>query len=74
MPASSVTWTTTGDQGGSGTSGTVSAVSYGTVFESQTNPSSGGTDIVWTLAPPPSGVHGGTHTLVLRWKVEAVIP
>lgn len=74
IPASHVSWTTTNSQGGFGSNGNLSGVSYGTVFESQTNPTSGSADIKWTLDAPPAGIQAGTHSLVLRWRVEALAP
>jgi hypothetical protein len=74
IPASSVSWTTTSTQGGFGSNGNLSAVGYGTVFESQVNPTSGAADIAWTLDAPPAGIQAGEHTLVLRWRLESIVP
>lgn len=74
IPTSRVSWTTSGVQGGSGTSGTMSDTSYGQVFQSTTSVSSAQVDVHWTLAAVGGGVRAGWHDLTLRWKIESVTP
>lgn len=74
IPASKVSWTTSGAQGGGGTSGTMSDTSYGQVFQSTTSASSAQVDVHWTLASIGGGVRAGFHDLTLRWKLESVTP
>jgi hypothetical protein len=74
IPASKASWTTSNANHGIGSNGTLSSVSYSVVFVGQKNNQPGGIDLTWTLAPPPSGIRAGTHTLTLRWKVEAITP
>lgn len=74
IPASRVSWTTSGAQGGSGTSGTLSDTAYGQVFESATSVTSAQVDVHWTLGAIGGGVRAGFHDLTLRWKIESVAP
>jgi hypothetical protein len=74
IPASKASWTTSNPNHGIGSNGTLSSASYSIVFVGQKNPQPGGVDLTWTLAPPPSGIRAGTHTLTVRWKVEAITP
>jgi hypothetical protein len=75
IPASRVSWTTSNASGSTGSSGTLSTASYGQVL--QTNAGligSGGLNVTWTLSAPGTGIRAGTHTAVVRWKLESVIP
>jgi hypothetical protein len=74
IPASRISWTTSGAQGGAGTSGTLSDSAYGQVFQSSTAASSAQVDVHWTLAAVGGGVRAGWHDLTLRWKLESVVP
>jgi hypothetical protein len=73
IPASRVSWTTSNASHGIASNGTLSSASYALVFVGQKN-QAGGVDLAWTLAPPPSGIRAGAHTLTIRWKVESVAP
>jgi hypothetical protein len=74
IPASKISWTTSGAQGGAGTSGTLSDAAYGQVFQSTTSASSAQVDVHWTLGAIGGGVRAGWHDLTLRWKLESVTP
>lgn len=80
IPASRVSWTMLGANGGVGSNGTLSASSYGLVFQSnpRTLPDvlglSGYVDLRWTLAAPGTGILAGTHALTVRWKLESITP
>jgi hypothetical protein len=51
--------------------GTLSSTAYGQVFISPAEPSNGSVSMVWTLAPiAASGLHAGTHTITVRWRLE----
>ena len=73
IPAESVSWVVSSAVSGSGSSGTLSAVSYGEVYRSNTNVSSGSADVTWRLAPlPAAGLRSGSQTLTVRWRIEAM--
>jgi len=74
IPASNVSWTTSGAVGGSGSNGQLSSDSYTQVFQSAPSPLAGGVDLSWTLSAPGADIHAGNHTLVIRWKIESVAP
>lgn len=76
IPAARVSWTTANPTGVVGSSGTLNTVSFGQVFQMLNSlVSSGGVDVQWTLAPPAvDGLRAGTHTAVVRWRLEAVVP
>jgi hypothetical protein len=74
ITASSVSWTTSNAQGGSGVNGTLSSVTYNIVYESNTDPTSGSLSIKWELAAPGSGIRAGGHTLNCTWKIESLTP
>lgn len=74
IPAAKISWTTSGAQGGVGTSGTLSDAAYGQVFQSTTAASSAQVDVHWTLGAIGGGVRAGWHDLTLRWKLESVAP
>ena len=74
IPASYVSWTTSGAAGGSGSNGTLSFDTYNQVYQSNINPVTGSVDISWNLAAADTGVHAGEHILTLRWKLESVTP
>jgi hypothetical protein len=70
-PASSqASWTATATTG-TVSGGTLSATAYTQVFR-KNNPNSGSIDLRWTLGPiAAAGLRAGTHTLAVRWKIEA---
>jgi hypothetical protein len=74
IPAANVSWTTSNPNKGVGANGTLSSTSYTMVFQGQANSNTGQIDVAWKLAPLPAGVHAGTHTLTMRWKVESIVP
>lgn len=69
---SSITWTTTGASGGSGSGGTLNAGSFSTVFQSVGNPTSGSVSLSFRLAPPGAGVKAVEQSLALEWLFESV--
>jgi len=74
IPASNVSWSNLGANGGIGTNGTLSSSSYALVFQSDPARTSGHIDLGWALAAPGGGVRGGNHQLTIRWKVESINP
>lgn len=74
IPATAVSWTVSNASGGVGSSGQLSAGAYTQIFQTPTFPTSGSFNVTWTLAAPGASVRAGTHTLSLRWKLEAVFP
>lgn len=74
ITASSVSWTTSNAQGGSGVNGTLSSDTYHVVYESIANPTSGSLSIIWRLAAPGAGIRAGDHTLNGTWKIESLTP
>lgn len=74
IPAANVSWSVLGAAGGVGSGGTLSATSFGLVYQSNPNTVSGHVDLAWTLAAPGSGIRAGRHHLTIRWKVESITP
>jgi hypothetical protein len=74
IPASTVTWTTSNAVHGAGSNGTLNATQFTQVYQSDLDPSSGSVAITWRLTGAPVGIHSGSHTLSLTWKLEAVTP
>lgn len=74
IPASLVAWHTLGASGGLGSNGTLSALSYVLMHQSDAGITSGHVDVEWRLAPPAAGIRAGSHQLALRWKVESITP
>jgi hypothetical protein len=77
IPASKVSWTTSGAGGGVGSDGTLSSSSYTRVFQSNpalTAPLAGQVDLAWALGAPGAGIRAGNHQLTIRWKVESISP
>jgi hypothetical protein len=74
IPASNVSWTNLGANGGIGWNGTLSSSSYMLVYQSDPTRTSGYIDLGWTLAAPGAGIRAGSHQLMLRWKVESIAP
>ena len=74
IAASSISWTTSNAQGGSGVNGTLSSFTYNVVYESIVNPTSGSLSIVWKLAAPGAGIRAGEHTLNCTWRIESLTP
>jgi hypothetical protein len=72
IPAGNASWTTANAVGGAGSGGTLSSSAYTQVFLSSTNPSSGGVDLLWTLAAPGQGVKAASHSLTITWKIESL--
>jgi hypothetical protein len=70
--SSLASWTVTGSQGGTGSSGTVSHSSFSQVFESAVDPVSGSVDLRFTLSATGSGIRAGDHDLPLRWQFESI--
>jgi hypothetical protein len=71
IPASRVSWTTTGATNGTGSSGTLSTTVYRQVFRSSGNRGSGRVGVRWTLAAPGTPLRAGNHTLTVRWRLES---
>ncbi len=74
IPASNVSWSNLGANGGIGMNGTLSSSSYALVFQSDPARTSGHIDLGWTLAAPGGGIRAGNHQLTIRWKVESITP
>ena len=71
IPASKVSWTSTPVGRGTGSAGTLSSAAYSPVYQTSTN-KSGAFDMTWTLASiAAAGLRSGTHTLTVRWRLEA---
>jgi len=72
IPASNVSWTATAVDGGTASAGTLSSTAYLQVYRTRTNPGSGAVDMTWRLAAPAAaGLRAGTHSLTVRWRIEA---
>jgi len=74
IPASYISWTTSGSINGTGYSGTLSATSFTVILLGNTNATSASTNVSWTLDPLPEGVRAGSHTLNATWKIESLVP
>lgn len=74
IPASKISWRTSNVASGIGMNGVLSSTGYGQVFQGQAGALSGGVNLNWTLAPPGVPLHAGNHQVVIRWKLEAVVP
>ena len=74
IPASNVSWSNLGANGGLGMNGTLSSSSYALVFQSDPASTSGHIDLGWTLSAPGSGIRAGNHQLTIRWRVESITP
>jgi hypothetical protein len=72
IPASYVSWLVSGAQGGVGTEGTLDPSAFTQLYVSDRDPISGHMDITWKLAPPPTGIRAGSHTLSITWKLESI--
>lgn len=72
IPASSLSWTTSNATNGAASNGTVSKTVYTQLFLANDNAISGGVDITWMLGPITVVPRAGTHSLTLRWRIEAV--
>ncbi|MEX2271463.1 MAG: hypothetical protein WD690_08340 [Vicinamibacterales bacterium] len=74
IPAANVSWSILGAAGGVGSSGTLSATSFGLVYQSNPNTASGHVDLAWSLAAPGGGIRAGRHDLTIHWKLESITP
>ena len=74
IPASKVSWTTSGATNGTGSAGVLSTSAYGQLFQSGNGKKFGSVNVGWTLAAPGTPVRAGTHALTIRWKCEAINP
>jgi len=73
IPASKVSWTAVVVGGGNATAGTLSSAAYSQVYQSNANVKSGEVDLTWSLASiAAAGLRSGTHTLTVRWRLEAL--
>jgi hypothetical protein len=72
IPATKLTWTTSNTSGGTGSSGTLTSSSYTTLFQSSPLQLSGSVDVTWVLGPPGGGIRAGSHTLTVRYRLEAL--
>jgi hypothetical protein len=72
IPATKVSWAAV-TSSGAATNGTLSSTAYSQVYASPSSPSSGSVDLTWTLgAITAAGLRAGTHTLTVRWRLEAL--
>jgi len=74
IPASKVSWTTSGAINGTGSAGVLSTSAYGQLYQSTNGKKAGGVSVSWTLAAPGTPVRAGVHALTIRWKFEAINP
>lgn len=74
IPASKVSWTTSGATNGLGSSGVLSTTAYGQLFQSAPTRKNGNVDVTWVLTAPGIPVQAGLHRLTIRWKLEAIVP
>ena len=74
IPASRVSWTTSSASNGTGSAGTLSRLAYTQVFQSRAGRRNGGVSLTWTLAAPGTPIRAGNHSVLVRWKFEAVNP
>ena len=74
IPASKVSWTTSGATNGVGSNGVLSTSAYGLLFRSGVTKKNGNVDVSWVLAAPGTNVQAGLHRLTIRWKLESIIP
>lgn len=72
IPATKLTWTTANPAGGAGSPGTLNSVTWTQVFQSSALALSGGIDMQWVLQAPGGGIRSGNHTLVVRYRLEAL--
>lgn len=72
IPASAVSWTAT-TPAGVASNGTMSQANWIQVFASPNEPSNGSVALQWALGPlTAAGLRAGTHTLTVRWRLEAL--
>ena len=71
IPATKVSWTASNASGGTGAGGSLNSSSYTTMFEGTAGQLWGGVDLAWKLAAPGGGIRSGSHSLVVRYKLEA---
>lgn len=71
IPASKVSWTTSGATNGTGSNGTLSTSTYSQLFLSGATKKSGSVNVTWSLAAPGTGIRAGIHRLTVRWKLES---
>ena len=69
IPASNVSWTTSGVLGGAGVSGTLSSTAYTSLFQSNLLVTLGHVNVIWQLAAPGAGIRAGNHTLTITYKL-----
>lgn len=74
VPATYIAWTTTNVNNGVGLNGSLSKLTYTTVFEGTVGAKSGRVSLNCTLAPVGTSVRAGTGNVTLRWKFEAITP
>jgi hypothetical protein len=72
IPSSNVRWTTSNASGGAGSNGSVSSAVWTQLFQSTLLATSGRVDVTFRLGAPGGGIRAGTHTLTLRYKLEAM--
>jgi hypothetical protein len=71
IPASRVSWTTSGATNGTGSGGVLSTSAYSQVFLSSNGKKAGSVDLHWTLAAPGTPLRAGNHSMTVRWKLES---
>ena len=74
IPASALSWTTSGAVNGAGVNGTLSKNQYRTVFEGAAGVNNGRVDLTWSLDLGNGNVRAGTHSGQLSWRVETFNP
>ena len=74
IPAALVSWVPLGASGGIGSAGTLTASSYGLVFQGDPGAASSHVDLGWVLGAPGGGIRAGLHQLTVRWKIESINP
>ena len=72
IPSSNVRWTVSNASGGSGSNGTVRSAAWTQLFQSALLAPTGRVDVTWRLAAPGGGIRAGSHTVTIRYKLEAM--
>lgn len=74
IPASNISWSTSSVVNGVGTNGVLSRTVYTQVFQGQALTTSGSVNLNWSLAAPGTPLRAGSHQVVLRWRLEEIVP
>jgi hypothetical protein len=74
VPAAKISWRTSAASNGVGVNGVLSKSVYTQVFQGNAAARSGSVNVTWSIAFDGTRTRAGSHQVVLRWRIDSIVP